>query len=207
MSTISKSEGFCPDFLLRFLRHIRIPLSKLLEASNNANGLGYDTEKPIVSQKELYENSLMIKELVSLLKEGVELNYNQNKPVIFDIYQSNPLVRSLCHNQMDAGMVSEEDLRWLMRFEKVVFDHIGRMRLHLGDLSFHLAVSKRQLIRKVHQILHITPGRYTRILRMHKAKQSINDHSYDTLSQVSYSVGYHDPNYFSELFLKQYGVK
>ena len=48
--------------------------------------------------------------------------------------------------------------------------------------------------------------KYIRILRLHKAKQYIDDYLYDTISQISYAVGYYDTHYFSKLFRQQYNM-
>ena len=69
-----------------------------------------------------------------------------------------------------------------------------------------MAVSERQLHRKIKNLLHLTPNKYIRVLRLYKAKQCIDDYLYDTISQISYAVGYYDTHYFSKIFKQQYNM-
>jgi AraC-like DNA-binding protein len=69
-----------------------------------------------------------------------------------------------------------------------------------------MAVSERQLHRKIVNLVCLTPNKYIRILRLHKAKQMIDNYIQRSISQIAYAVGYNDVHYFSTLFLSQYNV-
>ena len=69
-----------------------------------------------------------------------------------------------------------------------------------------MAVSERQLHRKIGGLVFLTPNKYVRVLRLHKAKQMIDNYFYNSISQIAYAVGYSDTHYFSKIFYDQYKV-
>jgi len=98
------------------------------------------------------------------------------------------------------------DQEWLMSLEKEIYGCITKDYLSLYDLAFKMAVSERQLHRKIANLVCLTPNKYIRILRLHKAKQMIDNYIQNSISQIAYSVGYNDVHYFSTLFMYQYNV-
>ena len=69
-----------------------------------------------------------------------------------------------------------------------------------------MSVSERQLYRKITNLIYLTPNKYIRVLRLHKAKQIIENYIQHSISQIAYAVGYNDVHYFSKLFLEQYEI-
>ena len=52
----------------------------------------------------------------------------------------------------------------------------------------------------------ITPQQYITAKRLSQAKSLIDSASFETISDIAFSVGYKDPLYFSRVFKKKYGV-
>ncbi len=193
------------NLIFRIVQDIEAPLSSLIEESNKINAFKFSGNGDSDSKEIIFSNSLEIKDLIDQVLEHIKSNQS-DQPVIFDIFQSNECVRSMCVDKIDPDKISKQDIAWLVELEKEVYKNIDRWEIHLSDLSYNLAVSKRQLNRKIQSLLHLTPNKYIRILKLHRAKQLIDDFRYDTISQVSYAVGYNDTHYFSKLFSNQYKV-
>ncbi len=197
-----------PDVLLQIVTNIQNPLTSIIKANND---LGHK-EKNEISQIDaahiIFSNSLEISNLIEEVKTAIKLKSVQissrEQPVIFKIYDVNPNVKSLCKEEIISTKISKSDQHWLLNFEEEVFKHIKSNQLNLYDLSFCMAISERQLHRKIKNLLHLTPNKYIRILKLHKAKELIDQYIYDTVSEVSYAVGYYDTHYFSKLFYQQY---
>lgn len=102
--------------------------------------------------------------------------------------------------------VSKADLEWLMQLERTVVAHIDDAMLCLPWLANELAVSERQLFRKVEKYTGMTPNKYVRKLKLHTAKKLLEDFACTTLNEVTVRVGMKDPYYFSRLFIKEFGV-
>ena len=126
--------------------------------------------------------------------------------MIFDIYKNNPRVQAICSNGVDPKKISKTDKVWLLDLENVVLNEPNLDQLSLFGLAFEVSVSERQLHRNIKKFLNITPNKYIRILKLHRAKKLLEDYAYRTISEVAYAVGFHDAHYFSNLFYKQYGA-
>lgn len=170
-------------------------------------GISYTEGNENSSKDIIFNNSKEIKQLVDEVLEHIRLNQKLEKvPLIYRIYESNDRVKAMCNGKIDPAKISKQDVAWLVALENEVYKNIAHKEIHLADLSYNLAVSKRQLNRKVQGLLNITPNKYIRVLKMYRAKQLIDEYRYDMLSEVSYAVGYTDTHYFSKLFLQQYGA-
>jgi AraC-like DNA-binding protein len=196
--------------LIQLIKNIESPLASIIEANkkfselnniNAFNSLGAQPNEIILSCS---------KEISNLVEEVVRLA-NTNKsaervPLIYKIYHTNEKVKSMCNDKINPRKISRQDTSWLLNLEDEVYKNIKHRNLNLYDLSYKMSVSERQLHRKIKKLLHLTPNKYIRVLRLHKAKQCIDDYLYDTISQISYAVGYYDTHYFSKLFKQQYSV-
>ena len=191
--------------VFQFIQSIERPLTSLIEESHKINSfelskIGEDDSKEII-----FSNSLEIKELVDQVLNHIKSS-QEELPIIFELYRTNEQIQSACKEAINPTKISKQDIAWLIALEKEVLKNIDRWEIRLSDLSYNLSVSKRQLNRKIQNLLHLTPNKYIRILKLDKAKQLIDEFRYDTISQVAYAVGYHDTHYFSKLFFNQYHI-
>jgi AraC-like DNA-binding protein len=198
------------DVILQLVKNIEGPLASIIEANerfsrlHTINALGNLKNKPndviLSSSQEIAD---LIEELVKLASGN---NVIERVPLIYKIYHSNDRVKSMCKDEINPNKISKQDEAWLIKVEDEVHKNIAHKELNLYDLSYQMAVSERQLHRKIKSLLHLTPNTYIRVLRLYKAKQCIDDYLYDTISQISYAVGYYDTHYFSKLFKAQYDM-
>lgn len=80
------------------------------------------------------------------------------------------------------------------------------MELNLSMISSELAVSDRQLYRRVDKILGITPNKLVRIIRLQLAWEAIASGKYRTITEISNIAGYNSRAHFSKLFKDVYGI-
>ena len=204
-----------PDILLQIATHMQSPLQSIVEASQKILRQRRTEDRKV---EEVHDNTPEIlisntKELSDLIKEVVEAARSKSikvaeksTPVVFKIYNDNTRVQSQCKAGVDASKISKADQLWLFNLEQLVLDQVKKGQINLSDLSYDLAISERQLHRKCKTLLGLTPNKYIRILRLHWSKELIDQYTYDTISEISYTVGYFDTHYFSKLFFQQYGV-
>ncbi len=98
------------------------------------------------------------------------------------------------------------DQLWLLDFELAVKKYIGRINLNIGLISNELAISERQLYRRVKRILGITPNTLLRNIRLKVAMEAITTGKYSTLAEISNLAGFETPAYFSKMFKEVYGI-
>jgi signal transduction histidine kinase/DNA-binding response OmpR family regulator len=103
------------------------------------------------------------------------------------------------------SFTSPADLAWLAEIEALVRKQVGKTDLNLVSLSYDLAVSERQLFRRIKSITGLTPNKYIRAIRLQIAREAIESGKYRTVAEISYVAGFDTPAYFSKLFKEQYG--
>ena len=85
---------------------------------------------------------------------------------------------------------SEADQAWLSEFELLVRQYASGFGLNLNMLSNQLAISERQLFRRIKMIMGITPNQYIRVIRLQLAKEAIKSGKFRTVAEISYAVGF-----------------
>lgn len=194
-----------PDVLLAFVNNIKDPLAAIMNANKGvAEQLFGDATSPEASTV-ILENSQRIADLIEEVIKGSTVQ-KEEEPLFFEIYSKNPQVQEMCTQKVNAKAISKTDKQWLLNVEKVVLNEPNLDQLSLFAVAFEVSVSERQLHRNIKKFLKMTPNKYVRILKLHKAKQLIEDYAYRTISEVAYAVGFSDAHYFSTLFYKQYGA-
>lgn len=193
-----------PNVLEQLLHGISNPLNSIMKAGSSDT---YDKEK---IEEIIFRNSKEISDIVEEIMakaraKSLSVTYH-SRPEIFDIYESNENVRQMCLGEVNPQKVTKVDQDWLVDLEKEVYSGINQSYLDLCELSYKLAVSERQLHRKISNLVSLTPNKYVRILRLHKAKQMIDNYIEHSVPQIAYAVGYSDVHYFSKLFMGQYSV-
>jgi PAS domain S-box-containing protein len=101
---------------------------------------------------------------------------------------------------------SPSDQFWLNSFENIVRKYTGKIDLNLSFISAELAISERQLHRRVDRILGITPNKLVRVIRLQLAWEAIASGKYQTITEISNIAGYHSRAHFSRIFREVYGI-
>lgn len=201
----TKIDWTSADVLEQIVQNIKNPLENIITANQNIALDSRDKVDEIIllSSKEISD----IVEEIMLKARSKSLNLTfQGRPAIFEIYEANESVREMCTDEIKPQKITKQDQDWLMNLEKEINGSISEDYLNLYELSYKMAVSERQLHRKIVNLVYLTPNKYIRILRLHRAKQMIDNYIQRSISQISYAVGYNDVHYFSTLFLCQYKV-
>jgi len=110
-------------------------------------------------------------------------------------------------NTADAKIeYSKADQAWLSEFEALIRKYATGYGLNINMLSNELAISERQLFRRIKTIMGITPNQYIRVVRLQLAMEAIESGKFRTIAEISYAAGFETPGYFSKVFKEMYGV-
>ena len=196
-----------PDILLELVHQIKDPLTAIMEANKGVADQLFGNSNPQSTSKITLENSQRIAFLIEeVIRKTTIPEETTRQPLIFELYNTNPHIQEMCNGEIDPKKISQTDKEWLLALENVVFNETQLNQLSLFALAFEVSVSERQLHRNIKKFLALTPNKYIRILKLHKAKQLLEEYVYRTISEVAYAVGFSDVHYFSKLFFKQYGT-
>jgi len=100
-------------------------------------------------------------------------------------------------NQMDA--------MFLRRTIETIEQHLADYEFDVEALAKKLAVSRRQLFRKLKAVVDRTPNSLIRNLRLNRAAQLLKE-SRMTVTEITYAVGFADLKHFRSVFREQFGV-
>jgi PAS domain S-box-containing protein len=149
----------------------------------------------VIKTKKKFEEYQRISEVIKQFKP-VKIN-NKDTPNL-DAGNDEHAVRNLAE-------LSSIDKHWLNEFEKLVKLQIKKGDLTITNLSADLALSERQVYRRIKSILGITPNAFIFIIRLELAKEIIKTGKFRTVAEISHAVGFETPAYFNKLFKKVYG--
>lgn len=190
-----------PDILTQIVQNIKNPLQTIIMASK----LRENPQNEIIFTNSEQINKIIEEILLEIQSKSVNVTLH-SRPDIFGIYESNTNVQSMCIKEIQPEKITKPDQNWLVNLEKEIYHSINKNDVNIYDLSYKMAVSERQLYRKITGLIHLTPNKYIRILKLHKAKYMIDSYIQNSISQIAYAVGYNDVHYFSKLFSEQYNI-
>jgi signal transduction histidine kinase/DNA-binding response OmpR family regulator len=136
------------------------------------------------------------KELLVRLKKLFELRLKLQK------YYSDSGIDQFNKNNDDQ--FQEKENEFLKKVKSVVNDHMEDHQLSVSALASKLQMSHVQLYRKVKALTGMTGNQFIRKIRLDESLELLKKGEMN-ISEIAYSTGFSDPNYFTRIFKKQYG--
>jgi len=93
----------------------------------------------------------------------------------------------------------------LQRLVATVDRHLSDFEFDVEALAKRMAMSRRQLFRKLKAVTGGTPHALIRAMRLKRAAQLLQE-SQMTITEVTYAVGFSDLKHFRTVFREQFGV-
>jgi signal transduction histidine kinase/DNA-binding response OmpR family regulator len=100
--------------------------------------------------------------------------------------------------------IGSRDRRFLERVREAVAVHFADPEFSMNELAELVAMSERQLQRKLKAITNVTPREYLRTYRLEQALALLK--AGESAGVVAFAVGFSSHSYFSTCFKAQYGV-
>lgn len=197
LKTLKKSEVFCTIPV--------IMLTALTDKEHRIKALNTGVDDYIT--KPFYKEELVARttNLIGNAAARLEISAHSNPALLLDTatVPDGDTINGAEENE--TIHVSPADLVWLADLETEIRKHIGKTDLNLYMLSDAVAISERQLFRRIKAITGLTPNKYIRTIRLQIAREAIESGKYRTIAEVSYAAGFDTPAYFSKLFKEHYG--
>jgi YesN/AraC family two-component response regulator len=99
--------------------------------------------------------------------------------------------------------ISSGDEEFVQSITDFIMQNIGNSDLAIEDIAGGMNMSQVQFYRKLKAVTGITPKRMLRELRMHRAKQLLEQTDMN-ISEVTYAVGFNDLKYFRSKFKEMF---
>ena len=94
----------------------------------------------------------------------------------------------------------EEDAQWLQEVTQYILQNIANNHYSIAQLANDVAISERQLRRRLKKLLGLRPREYMTQIRLQRAHYLILQRKYRTLTQIAQAVGYRDTGAFRDSF-------
>ena len=101
--------------------------------------------------------------------------------------------------------VTSADAAFLEKVQAVVEAHRADRSFSVEWLADEVALSPRQLQRKLRALTRLSPGGFIRSMRLERAAQLLEQRA-GNVSEAALAVGFQDAKYFSRLFRQAFGV-
>lgn len=135
---------------------------------------------------------------LSLLKARVD-NLQESRHKLRELFRQ---VKQLYPRDIAAN---QNDAKFLRRVIDSVEENMADWNFDLETMARKLAVSRRQLFRKLHAAAGCSPNTFIRTLRLRRAAQLLTE-SQMTVTEITYAVGFSDLKHFRTIFREYYGV-
>jgi signal transduction histidine kinase/ligand-binding sensor domain-containing protein/DNA-binding response OmpR family regulator len=101
--------------------------------------------------------------------------------------------------------VTSTDERFLQRAVDLITQHMSDTEFNLALLCKHIGLSRSQLHRKLKAIVNLSTTEFIRTIRLRRAAELLKSR-FGNIAEIAYEVGFSNPAYFSNCFLKQFGI-
>ncbi len=105
------------------------------------------------------------------------------------------------------GKVLNIDQQFLLNLQKVVEKHMDHRALSVSFLSDEVALSQRQLQRKIKEITGLSPLGFIKEIRLQKAYRLLANREIPSVSEAARKVGFEKADYFSSQFIARFGKR
>lgn len=110
-------------------------------------------------------------------------------------------------NSLEARdlVTDQTDARFVQRVIAVVEQNLSDFEFDVDTLARKVAVSRRQLFRKLNAVISTTPKALIRSVRLQRAAQLLAK-SEMTVTEITFAVGFSDVKHFRNLFRDEFGL-
>ncbi|MEN0002749.1 MAG: ATP-binding protein [Bacteroidota bacterium] len=101
---------------------------------------------------------------------------------------------------------SAAEQHWLAQVEQIIIEQLSNPHFILKDIAPQINMSYNGFQRKLKKITGLTPKRYERSIKLHRAREILKSGEVETVSEVLYQLGFDNHYHFSKLYKEEYGV-
>ncbi len=107
-------------------------------------------------------------------------------------------------NQFLSGKAIHQQDTFLQQLTDLIQEEISNENLKTKDICHRLHISRSQLHQKVKALTGMSTSIFIRQVRLLSAKEMLIK-TEKNISEIAYSVGFKDPNYFTRVFNREFG--
>ncbi|CAM3503906.1 helix-turn-helix domain-containing protein [Zobellia roscoffensis] len=108
-------------------------------------------------------------------------------------------------DELEVSSLNIYDREFLNRISIYMEENMSDDTYWVDDLSYDMNTSRSTFFRKLKKLTGYAPKDYMRNMRLTRAAELLENGQL-RIAEVSYQVGFSDPNYFSKCFRRFYGT-
>ena len=102
--------------------------------------------------------------------------------------------------------IKNQDQQFLEKISAIVHANMENPEFGILILTKELGIGRTMIHTKLKQILDLSVTEFVNTIRLREAQKLLAENSELTISEISYKVGFKDPNYFSRMFKKTFTI-
>lgn len=118
---------------------------------------------------------------------------------------SHDIIKDKNSKPSSKSSISQEDQQWLENVEIYVQQQYSHTHFSIPSLAAEFAMSERSFQRQLKRLTGTSPSKYVQEIRLNTARQLLENHTFNSIAQVAYEVGFKDTKTFSRSFKKRFG--
>jgi signal transduction histidine kinase/DNA-binding response OmpR family regulator/ligand-binding sensor domain-containing protein len=198
LNTLKSSDNY------RHLPVVMLTARVALEDKLHALRIGVDDylTKPFIAEE------LMVRchNLLKNYRERQAWSIKDAKEKVAKLEQEFRIEEAVSSQEKTVPSMSLEDQAWLMELERIVKKDCGNNNFTVEWLGGALAISVRNLQRRIKKLTGLTPKKYITEVRLQRARELFENRTYNTIAQVMHQVGFQKQDHFSKLFIERFGI-
>ncbi len=108
-------------------------------------------------------------------------------------------------DETESKQIAEVDQLWIAEVEEVILAKLGKNDFGLQAVAADMNLSERQFRRNLKKITGLSPVKFQQEVQLQKARSYLERGTYQSVSEVSYAVGFQTVKYFSKLYKARFG--
>ena len=165
---------------------------------SKAKALKFTLQFPIVSGNTKDDISpIKINESSYFQRNFEEYNYLQS--------ENNKWAQFNHKYQLNLGNIDSANQQFLTKVLALIETHLDDENYWVDELVADMFISRSTFFRRLKKITEQAPNDFMRAIRLKCAAELLRENKYN-ISEVSYRIGFKNPNYFGTCFRQMYGV-
>jgi AraC-like DNA-binding protein len=107
--------------------------------------------------------------------------------------------------QFESPDMTSADQKFVQKIMAFILKNLSSPELDIEAIASEMAVSRRQLSRKLSGITGMSPGKFIRHIRLNRAAEMIS-HQTGDITNIAYDVGFTNLSWFAKSFKEQFGI-
>jgi signal transduction histidine kinase/DNA-binding response OmpR family regulator len=95
---------------------------------------------------------------------------------------------------------------WLLAVQEFMLENLTNPQLQISDIAQAVNTSERHLYRRIKELTGFSPNQFMQELRLHTAREWLENRQYLTVKEVAFGVGFQKTSYFSRLYMNRFGI-